>query len=446
MKQGMTAIDPTEPINLALLPCTAEVSSDGSLTIGGVDLIALAKEFGTPLFVYDEEHLRLRCRQAVTSWGEGVAYGTKAFLCKEMAKLAYQEGMWLDVATGGELYVALAAGVPADHIKMHGNNKSLEELQMALHPGVGKAGVGRIVVDSFDEIRRLEELLKAPGTLRTDQPQSVMLRVTPGIDAHTHSHVMTGQEDTKFGFSIASGAAVQAVEKLMDIKDLNLVGIHVHIGSQILELEAFVKTIEALADFFIHLDLGELCIGGGLGVAYLNSEIPLVSDMSTWADALKQTCKKVGISDKVKLTAEPGRAIVAQAAVTLYKVGTIKKLGQPRTYVAVDGGMSDNPRPILYGSEYEAFLPRAVLSDRRERARVVGKHCESGDVLVHDGYLPQDIEVGDILAIPVTGAYGYSMASNYNKQPKAAVVFVKDKQARLVLKRESYEDLLRLEQ
>jgi diaminopimelate decarboxylase len=327
--------------------------------------------------------------------------------------------------------VALAAGVPADRLVLHGNNKSEAELGRALD-----AGVGRIVVDSFDEIDRLERL--APAT----RPQ-VLVRVTPGVEAHTHEYVMTGQEDTKFGFSIASGAASEAVARLQGSGAVDLVGVHAHIGSQIFLLHSFAKEVEALAGFFTELDLPELCVGGGLGVAYVEGEEG--ASMEQWAGTVRAACASAGIPLATRLTAEPGRSIVAAAAVTLYTVGTIKRLPDIRTYVSVDGGMSDNPRPVLYGSGYEAFLPRQADAERPLVATIVGKHCESGDVVVRDACLPADLAVGDVLATPVTGAYGHSMASNYNKVPRPPVVFVRDGEARVVVRRETLDDLLRLD-
>ena len=402
--------------------------------MGGLDLLDLAAQHGTPLFVYDEEHLRRRCREAVTAFGEGVAYASKAFLCTAMAALVAEEGMCIDVSTGGELHVALAAGVSPDRLVLHGNNKSEEELGRAL-----AVGVGRIVVDSFDEIERLERLVAA-GARGAD----LLVRVTPGVEAHTHEYVRTGQEDTKFGFSVASGAAAEAVRRLAATGAAGrLVGIHAHIGSQVFLLASFDKAVEVLAGFFAPLGLPELCIGGGLGVAYVaGEEAPSISE---WAAAVKAACLDAGVPAGTRVTAEPGRAIAAAAAVTLYRVGTVKHLPGIRTYVAVDGGMSDNPRPVLYGSGYEAFLPRCTGADRPLTATVVGKHCESGDVLVRDACLPGDLAVGDVLATPVTGAYGHSMASTYNKVPRPPVLFVRHGRARVVVARETLDDLLRLD-
>ncbi len=419
------------PIPLGLLPDTAWVSADGRLSIGGCDLVDLAGEYGTPLFVYDEAHLRARCREAVAAFGDGVAYASKAFLCGAMARLAHEEGMHLDVATGGELFVARRAGVPADRLVMHGNNKSDVELVMALDEGVG-----RIVVDSFDELDRLDGLAAATGS----RPR-VLLRITPGVEVHTHEFIATGQDDSKFGFTVSSGLAAAAVERAIASDSVELVGLHAHVGSQVFEVGAFARVVEVLAGFAAPFGLAELSVGGGLGVPYVEGES--APSISEWAAGIRAVCEASGVTASV--SAEPGRAIVAAAAVTLYTVGTIKDLPGIRTYVAVDGGMSDNPRPVLYGSGYETFLPRAPAADRSRPVRVVGKHCESGDLLVREGWVPGDLMVGDVLATPVTGAYGHAMGSNYNHVLRPAVVFVADGDAREVVRRETFEDLVRRE-
>ncbi len=414
-----------------LLPDTAAVDGAGRLAIGGCDAHDLVERFGTPLFVYDEAHLRARCGEARRAFPDGVAYATKAFLCRGMARLAHDEGLALDVATGGELHVALAAGVPADRLVFHGNNKSDAELLAAL-----EAGVGRIVVDSFDELDRLDRL--APG--RGARP-SVLLRLTPGVEAHTHEFVRTGQVDSKFGFGLAAGDAAAAVQRARRSDAVNLVGVHIHIGSQVFVADFFHQAVEVLAPFVAPLHLDEFSVGGGLGVAYVaGEEAPTIAE---WGACVTDACAAAGIHGRI--TGEPGRAIVATAAVTLYRVGTIKEIPGIRTYVSVDGGMSDNPRPVLYGSGYETFLPRATFAPRPRVVTVVGKHCESGDVLVRDGRVPEDLAVGDLLATPVTGAYGHSMGSNYNKVPRPAVVFVAGGEARLVVRRETNDDLLRLD-
>jgi len=419
------------PLPRHLLPDNASIGADGRLRVGGCDVLELAERFGTPLFVYDEAHLRARCREAVAAFGDGVAYASKAFLCVAMARLAHDEGMHLDVATGGELHVALAAGVPADRLVLHGNNKSLEELRAAR-----AAGVGRIVVDSFDELERLAQLHAEDGLV-----PKVLVRATPGVEAHTHEFVRTGQIDSKFGFGVAAGDAARAVARAQDSPAVELVGVHMHIGSQVFVADFFHQAVEVVAPWVRELGLPELSLGGGLGVAYVEGETaPTITE---WGHAVVDSCRAAGITATV--LAEPGRAIVAQAAVTLYTVGTIKEIPGVRTYVSVDGGMSDNPRPVLYGSGYETVLPRAADATRPRTVTLVGKHCESGDVLVRDAKVPEDLVVGDILATPVTGAYGHSMGSNYNKVLRPAVVFVQGGQAREVVRRETLDDLLRHE-
>jgi diaminopimelate decarboxylase len=430
------AVPDEGPIDRGLLSDNAQVGDDGVLRVAGVGLLELASRYGTPLFVYDEDHVRARCREARSAWGDGVAYATKAFLCKAMARLAHAEGMFLDVSTGGELHVALSAGVAPKRIVLHGNNKDEAELETGVH-----IGVGRIVVDSFDELDRLGSLLRrAGGSDRLTNRVGILVRVTPGVEAHTHEFVRTGQEDSKFGFGLASGAAAEAVERVRSMPGLELLGVHAHIGSQVFRADSFAEAVSVLAGFANPLRLPELCIGGGLGVAYVAGEsAPTITE---WASKVREAAREAGIPDTVRLSAEPGRAVVAAAAMTLYTVGTIKELPGIRTYVAVDGGMSDNPRPVLYGSGYETFLPREPWAPRTRAVTVVGKHCETGDVVVSDARVPADIGVGDILATPVTGAYGYSMASNYNKVPRPAVVFVRDGSARVVVRRESLDDLI----
>ncbi len=441
---------PTGPVDRSLLPATSSVGADGRLSIGGCDVLDLVAAHGTPLFVYDEDHLRAACREAVEAWGDGVAYATKAFLCVAMARLAHEEGMCLDVSTGGELHVALTAGVPADRLVLHGNNKSSEELAAAL-----SVGVGRIIVDSFDEIDRLEALVADPPQLTGGPNEAepmvrwrpkVLARITPGVEVHTHEFVRTGQEDSKFGFGLASGGAARAVERLAALDacgTVEFVGIHAHLGSQVFALEPFTQAVGILAEFFAPLGLPELVVGGGLGVAYVNGEE--APPMTQWANAVRRACHQAGIPDAVRVTAEPGRSIVAAAGVTLYRVGTIKDVPGHRTYVSVDGGMSDNPRPVLYGSGYEAFLPRETDAPRPLPIRLVGKHCETGDVVVSEGFVPDDLAVDDVLCTPVTGAYGHSMASNYNKVPRPAVLFVAGGTARTVVRRETLDDLVRLD-
>ena len=411
-----------------LLPDSSEIGPEGQLLVGGCDVAELAEQYGTPLFIYDEAQLRARCREAVAAFGDGVAYATKAFLCRAMARLAHEEGMHLDVASGGELHLALSAGVPADRIVLHGNNKSTDELTSAR-----VAGVGRIVVDSFDELDRLEKLHAVDGVV-----PKVLLRITPGVEAHTHEFVMTGQDDSKFGFGLAAGSAQRAVERAGSMASVELLGLHAHIGSQVFVASFFEQAVVALAPFVTRHGLPELSIGGGIGVAYVEGES--APSITEWGAVVRAACQEAGITARV--SAEPGRAIAAAAGLTVYRVGTIKDVADIRTYVACDGGFIDNPRPALYGSGYETFDPARVAADRTETVRLVGKHCESGDVLVAGAKVPPGLAVGDLIATPVTGAYGRSMGSNYNLLARPAVVFVVDGQARLVIRRETDDDLL----
>ena len=415
-----------------LLPDTAVIGADGVMSIGGCSLLDVAKQFGTPVFVYDEEHLRARCHEAVAAFGEQrVIYATKAFFTTAMAKLANDEGLLLDVATGGELFVALHAGVPASSCVMHGNNKSVDELRMAI-----EAGVRHIVVDNFDELDRLDALhaqgLPAPR---------VQLRITPGVSVHTHEYIATGQNDSKFGFNLGNGDAHKAAARARASASVDFVGVHCHIGSNVFAVENFTHAAKIMVDLANELEVDELTLGGGLGVAYLEGEH--ASSITEWSRHLLAATKELRRTTKVFV--EPGRSIVASAAVTLYQVGTIKPIPGVRTYVSVDGGMSDNPRPVMYGSGYEAFMPARANADRTEAIRMVGKHCESGDVLINEAMVPAGLQVGDLLATPVTGAYGHSMGSNYNKVTRPPVVFVRNGEARLVVRRETYEDLVRLD-
>ena len=419
-------------IDSQLLPRTATVDDAGVLSIGGVTVAAMAEQFGTPLYVYDEEHLRNRCREAVAAFGKDrVIYATKAFLCGAMARLAHEEGLLLDVATGGELFAALHAGVPGERCVLHGNNKSVEELRAAI-----TARVQHIVVDSFDELDRIEKLhsegLPAPR---------VQLRITPGVHVDTHDYVATGQDDSKFGFNLNNGDAMRAIQRAQASTAVELVGIHCHIGSNVLSVANFADACAVMVNLFLSVDLPELTLGGGLGVAYTNGET--APSMSEWADVLKRATSAIPAEKKVFV--EPGRSIVATAGLTVYEVGTVKSIDGIRTYISVDGGMSDNPRPMMYGSAYEAFDPARTSADRTEHVRIVGKHCESGDIVIHDALVAPNVQPGDLLVTPVTGAYGHSMASNYNKVPRPAVVFVANCVAREVVRRETYEDLVRFD-
>ena len=419
---------PAAPLDPSLVPPA----------VRDADVEALAARYGTPLFVYDEDELRRRCRTYVAALGAGcVAYASKAFLCTAMAHLVADEGLYLDVATGGELHVALQAGFPPERLVVHGNNKSDDELDAAL-----RAGAGRIVADSFDELERLEQRSAALHVTPT-----VLVRTTPGVEAHTHEYIETGTEDSKFGFTVTDGIALDAARRVAASSTLRFGGLHCHIGSQIQRLDPWDRAVAALAAVARQLDVpvAELNLGGGLGARYLADDPAL--DIGAYADALRQAIAAHWPTrdPAPRLLVEPGRSIVAPCAVTLYRVGTVKEIPGVGTYVAVDGGMSDNPRPVLYGAGYEAYLPSRIGEPRPLRCRVVGKHCEQGDVIVADAALPAGVQRGDLLATPATGAYGYSMASNYNKVPRPAVVFLRDGAARVVVRRETPDDLVRLD-
>ena len=420
----------SEPVLASLLPDTARLLENDVL-VGGVSLLGLADTYGTPLFVYDEATLRARCAEAVAVFDDGVAFAAKSFLCGAMARLAVEEGLCIDVATGGELDLVLRSGVAPSRIIVHGNNKLGDELERALD-----VGVHRLVVDNFDEIERVGAMVSA------ERPLHCLIRITPGVEAHTHEFVRTGQEDSKFGFSLASGDARRAIELLRASAHVTLHGVHAHIGSQIFDTAGFDEEVRVLVDFIRGDDFDELCVGGGLGVAYVAGEESL--SITEWGASVRASARAAGLDPAVRITAEPGRAIVAQAALTLYTVGARKPVPQ-RTYMAVDGGMSDNPRPVLYGSGYEAFDVAHPRAPRPQAVRLVGRHCESGDVLIDEAWLPASTGEGSVIATPVTGAYGYAMASNYNRVPRPAVVFVANGRAREVLRRETFDDLARLE-
>jgi diaminopimelate decarboxylase len=432
----------TSPVDLALLPASARLGADGRLSVGGCDLGELAERFGTPLFVYDTDHLRARCREYRAHFGEGVAYAGKAFLCRAMVRLVEEEGLHLDVATGGELHVALSAGFPAERVIFHGNNKSEEELAAAL-----AGGVGRVVADSGIELDRIEELVK--GGLPAPR---VLVRVTPGVEAHTHEYIETGTEDSKFGFPVRGGAALSAARQVAESPGMTRAGLHCHIGSQVFALGSWQRAAEIVTHLAAEVEaatgqpVGELNLGGGLGARYTVADAPpsVEAYAAVLQAALAEASAAAGLSRRPSLFVEPGRSIAANAGLTLYRVGTVKAAAG-RTYVAVDGGMSDNARPATYGARYEAFDPARAGEPRPFLATVVGVHCEQGDVLVRDARLPRGLGVGDLLCTPATGAYGYAMASNYNKVPRPSVVFVAGGEAREVVRRETLEDLLRLE-
>jgi diaminopimelate decarboxylase len=426
-----------------LWPSTTARAADGELTVGGLGVRALAAQFGTPVYVLDEADFRARCRDFVESFqGAELFYAGKAFICKAIVRMLAEEGMSLDVCSGGELAVALAAGMPPERIGLHGNNKSVSELSRALD-----AGIGRIVLDSFQEIDRLTALARERGV----RPR-VMVRVTVGVEAHTHEYIATAHEDQKFGFSLAGGAARAAVDRVLADGVLELIGLHSHIGSQIFDTDAFevaarrVLGLQADIRDGYGIELAELDLGGGFGIAYTSQDDP--RPPGELADGLrrivKEDCDALGLAIP-RLSFEPGRAIVGPAMFTLYEVGTVKDVDGIRTYVSVDGGMSDNIRTALYDASYSATLAGRASAAGPILARVVGKHCEAGDILVKDEFLPADVSPGDLLAVPGTGAYCRSMASNYNHVPRPPVVAVRDGVARVIVRRETEDDLLALD-
>ncbi|WP_445166387.1 diaminopimelate decarboxylase [Mycolicibacterium sp. Dal123E01] len=426
--------------------------ADGEVSIAGVSVSSLADDYGTPLFVIDEDDFRSRCREIGAAFGGGdhVHYASKAFLSTEIARWVNEEGLSLDVATGGELAVALHADFPAERITVHGNNKSVEELTAAV-----KARVGHIVLDSEIEIERLDTIAGAAGVV-----QDVLVRVTPGVEAHTHEFISTAHEDQKFGLSLASGAAMDAVRQVFGTDNLRLVGLHSHIGSQIFDVGGFEVAArrvigllrDVVAEFGVEktAQISVIDLGGGLGISYLPEDAP--PPMQELADKLKVIVEKesaaVGLPTP-SLVVEPGRAIAGPGTVTLYEVGTVKDVAisptAQRRYISIDGGMSDNIRPALYGSEYDVRLVSRTSEAGPTLARIVGKHCESGDIIVRDAWVSQDVTPGDLLAVAATGAYCYSMSSRYNLIGRPAVVAVRDGLARLILRRETIDDLLSLE-
>jgi diaminopimelate decarboxylase len=417
-------------------PAGSRVNEQGHLEIAGCDLVELANGFGTPAYAYAEDDMRRRARDYLRAFEErtdafDVIYASKSLPVTAAYRLMREEGLSVDVASGGELRMALAAGYDPARIHLHGNNKSEEELRYAF-----ETGVGQLILDSFDEIELADRLV--------GRPQPVLIRVTPGIKPSTHDYIQTGQLDSKFGFGLADGLAKGAVERVRSSRHLELVGLHAHIGSQIFELEPYVKAIEVIAEFCDAVDFEPelLNVGGGLGIAYLDSDEPPSID-----DYVEVKVRGVQrIFDPVpKVLIEPGRSLVGNAGVTVYRIGTVKEIPEVRTYVAVDGGMSDNLRPMLYGARYEAVIADRAGVTPDTLATIAGKHCESGDVLIRDTELAAP-RVGDVLVTPATGAYGYAMANNYNGIPRPPVIFCRDGEARVVVRRETWDDLLARDQ
>ncbi|MFB8375595.1 diaminopimelate decarboxylase [Paenibacillus sp. OK003] len=422
---------------------TSKINAQGHLEIGGVDTTDLKEQFGTPLYVVDEQLVRERCREYMEAFrasglGFQVAYASKAFCVMAMCALAAEEGLSLDVVSDGELFTALQAGFPAERIHFHGNNKTLEEIEMALD-----AEIGCFVVDNFNELHLLQAV-----AADKNRKVNILLRVTPGVEAHTHEYISTGQTDSKFGFDIGNGTAFEAIELASKQSNLVLLGVHSHIGSQIFEVEGFQMAVQRVAEFAaavyerLNVAFKVVNLGGGFGIRYIDGDTPLEVSQYVKAitDAVKNHFAQIGYAVP-EIWVEPGRSIVGEAGTTLYTVGTSKDIPGVRKYVAVDGGMTDNPRPALYESKYEAVLANRANEAAQETVSVAGKCCESGDMLIWDLDLPK-VQSGDLLAVACTGAYNYSMASNYNRIRRPAVVFVKDGQGDVVVRRETYQDII----
>ena len=424
--QASAVVDPVA--GSPVYPRGSRVNERGHLEVGGCDLVDLAAEHGTPAYVYAEDDMRARARAYREAFERRtddfeVLFASKAFPCTAAYRVFAEEGLSVDVASGGELHMALRAGFDPARIHMHGNNKSDEEILLA-----ARSGVGHLILDSFDEIERCERLL--------DEPQRALVRVTPGIRPSTHDYVQTGQLDSKFGFGLEDGLAARAIERVLASDRLELVGLHAHIGSQIFELEPYRLAIRALGAL-----AGDWCrlvnVGGGLGIAYTAADEP--PPLDAYVEVKLRGVAEV-FGEGVRVLIEPGRSLVGNAGVTAYRVGTVKEIPAVRTYVAVDGGMSDNMRPMLYGSRYEALIADRAGAVPDTAATIAGMHCESGDVLVRDAMLAAPT-VGDVLVTPATGAYGHAMASNYNGVARPPVIFCRDGEARVVVRRETYEDL-----
>jgi diaminopimelate decarboxylase len=432
-----TRADSAEPVAAdpiaasPVYPAGSRVNERGHLEVAGCDVVELAEQFGTPAYIYAEDDLRRRAQDYVGAFERRtdafeVIYASKAFPTTAAYRVMREEGLSVDVASGGELHLALAAGFDPARIHLHGNNKTEAELRYAF-----EAGVGHLILDSLDEIELADRLL--------DRPQKALIRVTPGIKPSTHDYVQTGQLDSKFGFGLADRLAEQAVDRVRGSDHLELVGLHAHIGSQIFELEPYVKAIEVIADFCDAADLEPdlLNVGGGLGIAYLDSDEP--PSIEDYVDVKVRGVQQV-FDPVPRILVEPGRSLVGNAGITVYRIGTVKEIPGVRTYVAVDGGMSDNLRPMLYGARYEAVIADRAGETPDTLATIAGMHCESGDVLVRDTELA-GARVGDVLVTPATGAYGHAMANNYNGVPRPPVIFCRAGGARVVVRRETWDDL-----
>ena len=428
-----------------VFPDTTQIDPNGHLLVGGCDVIELTERFGTPLYVFDEATLRNRCRSFIEEFSHAydkveVVYASKAFINPAIARLIRDEGLGLDVVSGGEIAIAATVEFPPEKVHFHGNNKTRQELEEALD-----WGIGRIVIDGFQELEMLDSLAGQRG-----QVQKVLLRLSPGIDPHTHSHTTTGVLDSKFGFPMETGQAAKAVRAALNAPNLDLVGLHCHLGSPIFELEPYQAAIQTVISFANEfrsegLDLREFSPGGGFAIAYTRDDEP--PSIAQYAEAIASTLEDACIASGLPrplLIVEPGRSVAGPAGVALYRVGRIKEIPDVRTYAAVDGGMGDNIRPALYGSKYEAVVANRMDDPPESTVTIAGKYCESGDILVRDAVLPR-LNAGDTIAIPAAGAYSPSMASVYNLNPRPAIVMVRNGGARLIRRRESYQDLMHLD-
>jgi diaminopimelate decarboxylase len=428
-----SATEKSDPIaGSAVYPAGSRVNEAGRLEVGGCDVVELAREFGTPAYVYATDDVRARARAYRAAFGSRtddfeIVYASKAAPITALCALLADEGLSIDVASGGELHTALRAGFEPALIHLHGNNKSEAELRAAV-----EAGVGYVICDSLAEIARLDQIRAGAG-----RRQQVLIRVTPGVQADTHTYIQTGQVDSKFGLGLSDGLAASAIEAVLATANLELVGLHAHIGSQIFELEAYARAIEALAAIADPAWCRMLNVGGGLGIAYTSADEP--PSIDAYAEVKVGGVKRV-FERPPRILVEPGRSLVGNGGITLYTVGTVKEIPGVRTYVAVDGGMSDNLRPMLYGARYEALIADRAAAPPEATVTIAGMHCESSDMLVRDARLAAP-RIGDVLVTPATGAYGYAMANNYNGVPRPPVIFCAGGDARVVVRRESYEDL-----
>lgn len=421
------------------------INDKGHLVIGGCDSVELAREYGTPLYVMDEELIRKNCRrfkQAIDRFYDGnglILYASKAFCSLAICKIVEQEGLGLDVVSGGEMYTAIKAGFPTEKIYFHGNNKTPDEIEMALDNLIG-----RVVVDNLEELYLLNEIARSKGKII-----DICIRVTPGIEAHTHEFIKTGQIDSKFGFTLETGEAFEVVKRAIKLSNINVIGLHCHIGSQIFDIEPFEEAAKVMMNFIyvlkekLNLEIKELNLGGGFGIKYVFDHNPV--EYERYIEALTKTIKSIAKEKLLtlpKIIIEPGRAIVGPAGITLYTVGSVKVIPGIRKYVSIDGGMTDNPRYILYQAQYEAVVANKANKPKTEKVTIAGRCCESGDLIGKDMSI-QEVVAGDIIAVLATGAYNYSMSSNYNRIPRPAVVLVNRGKSKVIIKREDYDDLLR---